>query len=174
MGMMDRLLNVMRLNEEEEDFYEDDYMEDDEVEETPSFRRKSPNKVRDMEDYEDRSQKMISSKVTPIRQPLTRKVQAGNSNMEVCVIKPVSVEDGREITETLLSNRTVILNLEGLDIDIAQRIIDFASGSCFAIAGNLQKVSRFIFIITPSSVGVSGDFQDLLNDSFESAIGNGF
>lgn len=44
--------------------------------------------------------------------------------MEVCVIKPTSVEDAREITETLLANRTVVLNLEGLDVDIAQRIID--------------------------------------------------
>ena len=87
--------------------------------------------------------------------------------MEVCVIKPTSVEDAREITETLLANRTVVLNLEGLDVDIAQRIIDFTSGSCFAIAGNLQKISHYIFIITPASVDISGDFQDIFNDSFE-------
>ena len=85
--------------------------------------------------------------------------------MEVCVIKPISVDDAREITETLLSNRAVVLNVEGLDVDIAQRIIDFTAGSCFAISGNLQKVSSFIFIITPASVDISGDFQDLL-DSF--------
>ena len=61
------------------------------------------------------------------------------------MIKPTSIEDGREITETLLANRTVVLNLEGLDVDIAQRIIDFTSGSCFAISGNLQKIfSTFI------------------------------
>ena len=53
--------------------------------------------------------------------------------MEVCVIKPTSVEDAREITETLLNNRTVVLNVEGLDVEIAQRIIDFTSGSCFAM-----------------------------------------
>ena len=43
--------------------------------------------------------------------------------MEVCVIKPTSVEDAREITETLLNNRTVVLNVEGLDVEIAQRIM---------------------------------------------------
>lgn len=85
--------------------------------------------------------------------------------MEVCVIKPTSVEDAREITETLLSNRTVVLNVEGLDIEIAQRIIDFTAGSSFAISGNLQKISNYIFIITPASVDISGDFQNLL-DSF--------
>ena len=83
--------------------------------------------------------------------------------MEVCVIKPNSIEDAREITETLLNGRTVVLNMEGLSLDIAQRIIDFTSGSCFAISGNLQKISNYIFIITPPSVDVSGDFQELLD-----------
>ena len=68
--------------------------------------------------------------------------------------------------ETLLMNRTVVLNVEGLDVEIAQRIIDFTSGSCFAISGNLQKISNYIFIITPSTVDISGDFQDIM-DSFD-------
>mgnify|MGYP000212213695 CR=1 FL=1 len=94
-----------------------------------------------------------------------------NSNgMEVCVIKPTSIEDAREITETLLANRTVVLNLEGLDVDIAQRIIDFTSGSCFAISGNLQKISHYIFIITPAVVDISGDFQDIFGGSFDVPI----
>ena len=90
--------------------------------------------------------------------------------MEVCVMKPTSIEDAREITDTLLSNRTVVLNLEGIDVDIAQRIIDFTSGSCYAISGNLQKISHYIFIITPASVDVSGDFQDIFGGAFDSPI----
>ena len=86
--------------------------------------------------------------------------------MEVCVIKPTSVEDAREITETLLLNRTVVLNVEGLDVEIAQRIIDFTSGSCFAISGNLQKISNYIFIITPPNVDISGDFANIM-DAFD-------
>ena len=90
------------------------------------------------------------------------------------MIKPTTVEDAREITETLLANRTVVLNLEGLDVDIAQRIIDFTSGSCFAISGNLQKISHYIFIITPASVDISGDFQDILSGSFDVPIDQRF
>ena len=60
-----------------------------------------------------------------------------------------------------------MLNMEGLDVDIDQRIIDFASGSCYAVDGNLQKISSFIFIITPSTVDISGDFQQILNGAFE-------
>ena len=89
-----------------------------------------------------------------------------SSGMEVCVVKPTTVEDAREITETLLLNRTVVLNVEGLDVETAQRIIDFTSGSCFAINGNLQKISNYIFIITPPSVDISGDFADIM-DAFD-------
>ena len=106
----------------------------------------------------------MPARVAPIRQQ-PRKLNG--SGMEVCVIKPTSVEDAREITETLLANRTVVLNLEGIEVDVAQRIIDFTSGSCYAISGNLQKISHYIFIITPASVDISGDFQEILSGSFD-------
>ena len=87
--------------------------------------------------------------------------------MEVCVIKPKNMEDAREVTETLLEECTVVLNMEGIDFELAQRIIDFTCGSCYAIHGNLQKISNYIFIITPESVDISGDFQEILNGAFD-------
>ena len=57
-------------------------------------------------------------------------------------------------------------SVEGLDVETAQRIIDFTSGSCYAINGNLQKVSNYIFIITPPNVDISGDFADIM-DAFD-------
>lgn len=175
MGVMDKFLNYMKINDEDEDYMDDEYLDDDEEEVAPPPRKAAPMKGKEVsEDYEERgSRKAVQpNKVTPIRQSVTRKMPAGNG-MEVCVIKPTSVEDAREITETLLANRTVVLNLEGLDVDVAQRIIDFTSGSCFAISGNLQKISHYIFIITPSSVDISGDFQDIFGGAFESPINNG-
>ena len=166
MGVLDKFLDVMRLNpeDEEDDFYEDDFYDDEE----PSVIRKSSRKERQNAAYEEpvktKERSKTSSKITPMR---SIKKQGANG-MEVCVIKPTTVEDAREITETLLSNRTVVLNVEGLDIEIAQRIIDFTAGSCFAICGNLQKISNYIFIISPSSVDISGDFQNLL-DSFNTS-----
>ena len=85
----------------------------------------------------------------------------------LAVIKPTTVEDSREITDTLLSNRTVVLNVEGLDMDVAQRIIDFTSGATYAVGGNLQKISHYIFIITPRNVDISGDFQEILSGAFD-------
>ena len=162
MGVMDKFLNYMKLNEDEDDFYDDDYYDESPVEEKP---KKIPTVKEESILDDDKVTKKTTPKVTPMRQ--TKKTGNG---MEVCVIKPTSIEDAREITETLLANRTVVLNLEGLDVDIAQRIIDFTSGSCFAISGNLQKISHYIFIITPASVDISGDFQELLSGAFDVPI----
>ena len=158
MGVMDKFLNAMKLNnDEDDDFYDDDYEE--------PVEEKAPKQSIMKEEIgaeEDKPVRKNVPKVTPMRQ--SKKTGTG---MEVCVIKPTSIEDAREITETLLANRTVVLNLEGLDVDIAQRIIDFTSGSCFAISGNLQKISHYIFIIAPAIVDISGDFQEILAGSFD-------
>jgi len=182
MGVLDKFLNAMKLNDDGYD--DDDDFLDDEIdfeEERP--KKRSYKRVNDYDDYDDydyeeppirqsqksskvkqanrQSKTQQSSKVSPIRPRKT------NGGMEVCVIKPSSMEDAREITETLIANCTVILNMEGLDMDVAQRIIDFSSGSCYAISGNLQKVSNYIFIISPSGVDVSGDFQEIISGAFD-------
>ena len=179
MGVLDKFLDIMKLSDDDDydddDFFDDDDYEDDYEEKKPkrSFfgsRKKSYEDDED-EDYEEvparssRASHSGSNKVTPMRQPARR----GRANMEVCVIKPNSVDDAREITETLLGGRTVILNLEGLDLEIAQRIIDFTSGAAYAISGNLQKISNYIFLVTPTNVEISGDLQDLLNTSFDAS-----
>lgn len=166
---MDKFLNYMKLNDEDEDgYYDDDYYdEEDEAPAQPAKKAKlAPVKDAEPSEPAEEKPKKTVPKVTPLKQ--SRKV--GPGGMEVCVIKPTSVEDAREITETLLANRTVVLNLEGLDVEIAQRIIDFTSGSCFAISGNLQKISHYIFIITPASVDISGDFQEIIGSSLNMPI----
>lgn len=197
MGVLDKFLDIMKLSDdddyENDDFFDDDDYEEDDYDDRASKKsgllsrfNRGKDSSRDRDDYDDYDddyderparqtpsrashpahQSGGSSKVTPMRQPSSRR-QA--PNMEVCVIKPSSVEDAREITETLLSGRTVILNLEGLDLEVAQRIIDFTSGATFAINGNLQKISNYIFLVTPTNVDISGDLQDLLGTSFDAS-----
>lgn len=191
MGVLDKFLDVMKLNDDE---YDDDYYEDeDEFEDEEPQRKSLINRDRrkpaveddyddDFDDEEpvkparklfgDRAEK-TSSKVTPIRERES-KPAAKKGGMEVCLMRPTSVEDSRTIAETILSNRTVVLNLEGLDIEVAQRIIDFASGACFALGGNLQKVSQYIFLLTPASVDISGDLNDLIGDGFGASFGKNY
>ncbi len=176
MGVMDKFLNYMKLNDDDDDdyYYDNEYDDEEPVEnKAPAISKKASVVKEEPEEVErpvsKRSTSTGASKITQMRQPASRRVSAG-SGMEVCVMKPTSIEDAREITDTLLANRTVVLNLEGIDVDIAQRIIDFTSGSCYAISGNLQKISHYIFIITPSSVDVSGDFQDIFGGAFDSPL----
>ena len=89
-------------------------------------------------------------------------MRRGNG-MEVSLIKPTSLDDAKEICDYLLAGKAVVLNMEGIHTETAQRIIDFTSGSTYSMNGNLQKISNYIFIATPQSVELSGDFQDLLS-----------
>ena len=163
MGFMDKLLNSMRYDDD--DYDDEDYYDDEEYDEEPRRNKSRAIKSTSIDDdYDDVPKKPSRPAYTGPRKGSNRTMSNG---MEVCVIKPTTVEDAREITETLLENRTVVLNMEGLDMDIAQRIIDFTSGSTFAIDGTLQKISNSIFIVTPKSVGVSGDFQEILSGSFD-------
>lgn len=172
MSLMDKFLNVMRLNDDDDyEFDNDDYL-DEEIEEEPKKKKKSSFRSKEKEEKEEpvKPVKEVVKekpvvKTTPKITPISKSARKQGQGMEVCVIKPSSYEDAREITETLLNGRTVVLNVEGLDMEIAQRIIDFTSGSCFAISGNLQKISNYIFIMTPPNVDISGDFQNII-DSF--------
>ena len=181
MAFFDRMLDVMNLGDDEDyddDEIYDDYDEEDE-EERSGFHlfgsqkekeEEQPAGARAASSVKEKPAAKPSPKITPMRGG-----KKGNSvSMEVCVIKPSSFEDAREISETLLADHTVILNMEGLDLGLAQRIIDFTSGCCYAIDGNLQKVSNYIFIITPSIVDISGDIQSIV-DAFDfSGIQTGF
>lgn len=189
MGIFDKFLNAVRLNddydEDDEDFFDEDDedFEDDEpsVEAAPKKssrftsrfgRRDEKTAANTRESEPSSSPAQTYRQVNPVRnsskiKALKRKNHPAPTVMEVCVIKPTKIEDYKEIADTLLSGCTVILNLEGLDVELAQRIIDFSSGSCYAIDGNFKKVSSYIFTLTPSGVEITGDIQDLLNGTVQ-------
>ena len=60
----------------------------------------------------------------------------------------------------------VLWEKKSIHTETAQRIIDFTSGSTYSMNGNLQKISNYIFLATPSGVDISGDIQNLM-DSFD-------
>ena len=169
MGFLDKIIDTMHLGSED-DYDDYDDFEDDDYEDGRSkrniFKKKDKDYDYDLEDDVITDSKKVkpvkqSARITPMR------YKKGSNGMEVCVFKQTQFEEAREITDTLLSNCTIVLNFEGLDVEIAQRIIDFTSGSCYAIGGNLQKVSNYIFVVTPKSVDISGDFQDILSGAFD-------
>ena len=193
----DDYLDDSLMDDEEDDFLDDEIEERPKKKFFEKFARKSDDDMDDM-DYLDEdddeeeevpvkassrasvktaaakaparqeraSRPVASPKITPMRSS-KRGTQA--PNMEVCVIKPSSMEDTREIADTLVDNSTVILNLEGIDMELAQRIIDFTSGACYSLGGSLQKVSSYIFVLGPYNVDITGDLQNILGGSVPSA-----
>ena len=171
----------------------DDYEDDEEIlpKKKPEKQKKTRVKERardldddDLDDYDDFEEKVTApQKPAPKKATYTQSSYAGSSSSysqqrqnvvgmsraagagpEVCMIMPKSFDDANTIAELLLERKAVVLNLEGIDMSAAQRIIDFASGACYTVGGNLQKISKKIFIVVPQNMNLSGDFDELMGD----------
>ena len=150
---------------EEEDFLDEDEPEEESVKPAPAKVSAKTAAAKAPVKQERAARPASSSKITPMR---TSKRSSQTVNMEVCVIKPTTMEEAREIADTLVDNSTVILNLEGIDVELAQRIIDFTSGACYSLGGSLQQVSSYIFVLGPYNVDITGDLQNILGGSVPS------
>lgn len=121
--------------------------------------------------YSDRSEpaRKEAPKARPEKKakPAPAPRKKGAMPMEVNVIRPTSMDDTQDIADTLMDSCTVVLNLEGIDVDLAQRIIDFTCGTCYALGGGLQKISSYIYILTPADVDISGDVTSILSGAFD-------
>ena len=87
------------------------------------------------------------------------------TQLKVVLVKPERFENASEIADHLKDKRTVVLNLESTNKDIARRLIDFLSGVAYAGEGKIKKVSANTYIITPYSVDLMGDLIDELESS---------
>lgn len=86
-----------------------------------------------------------------------------NSNMKVVVHEPLSYEEAPTIINDLKSRKTVIVNLEQLENNTKRQIFDFINGGLYAMQGNIQKVTKDIFILAPSNVEIDGLKDELKN-----------
>lgn len=80
---------------------------------------------------------------------------ASGASIEMKVVTPNSFETVTQIADLLLSNKTVLLNLENTNKETAKRLIDFLSGVAYALEGDVQKVADNTYAITPNNVAVS-------------------
>lgn len=153
MGFLNNVINSFKIGEgPDDDEYEvydedEDYVEEPQTEKEPEENRFFKTEKKAAKAYNGRNTMSDSS--------------------SVCVFKPKSFEEAKEIVETFLENRTIVMNFEGVDLTISQRVLDIVTGACMAKKGNLQKISNFIFIATPACVDVSGEFQDSLTGAFD-------
>lgn len=114
--------------------------------------------------YEDEgAETEIPQRLPPQPQQQAYQAPAGvaiasrSSSIEMKVVTPERYESVTSIADLLRSNKTVLLNLEKTNKEVARRLIDFLSGVAYALGGDVQKVADNTFAITPSNVAVSND-----------------
>lgn len=171
-------LDSMRLTDDDDDEAYEDYV-NEELEKEDRKAKRLEKKAAKQEKYEEalknqtqanssapadfkkermsRMERSSAGKVVPIR--------STSKGLEVCIMKPTTFEDSQEICDMLLTGRATVINLEGFDDKLAQRTMDFISGAVYAINGKLHRISSCIFIVSPDTVDISGDYLDLIQES---------
>ena len=133
-ALMNKVWDLFGMDSQEEEEYEDenvyDYEEEEEVEDRKLFGRK--NKVVSMPQTNTNAIKMVIS-------------------------QPTTFEQSDEICSFLKEKKSVIVNLEYVNKDVARRIVDFISGGVYALDGYIQKVSNSIFLVAPSNYEISNE-----------------
>ena len=161
MGFLDEL---KRLTHPYEDEMEDDYDEDEDVyedEEEPEDveptppPREEPSRRRERE-YQEPPRRNSGGKVVNIHAP---------TQLQVVLVKPERYENASEIADHLRDKRTVVLNLEKTQKDVARRLLDFLSGVAYAQEGKIKKVALQTYIVTPYNVDIMGDLIDELENN---------
>ena len=148
MSILDEVKKIFNPYEDE-----DDYEEEMEAQEPAPFveerqERRSERKTLSMD---DRRNKVVNI--------------AATTQLKVVLVKPERFEMASEIADHLKEKRTVVINLESTNKDIARRLIDFLSGVAYAGEGKIKKVAANTYIITPYHVDIMGDLIDELENN---------
>ena len=144
MSILDELKKWTHPYDEDED-----YDDEDELDEAPP--RRDPSFERVKGGSEDRHNKVVNIHAT--------------TQLKVVLVKPERFENAAEIADHLKDKRTVVINLESTNKDIARRLIDFLSGVAYAGEGKIKKIAANTYIITPYHVDIEGDLIDELESS---------
>lgn len=87
-----------------------------------------------------------------------------NSNMKLVIYEPQGYEEAPKIVDELKNRRTVVINLDKLEGENKKEVFNFLNGSVYALEGNIQKVSRDIFVLAPSNVEIDGKIAEELRN----------
>lgn len=116
-------------------------------------------------DRYDTDSSMDSINVEPVKRGNKVVNINATAQLQVVLVKPERFDDASNVADHLNAKRTVVLNLESANKDIARRILDFLSGVAYANDGQIKKVANCTFIITPYNVGIMGDLLDELENN---------
>jgi cell division inhibitor SepF len=85
---------------------------------------------------------------------------AAQKQIKVMVVEPFTFDDAQHVADHLKNRKPVVVNFENTDKDVAKRMIDFISGTTYALGGSIQKVGNHIFLCAPNNVDISYSSQE--------------
>lgn len=126
------------------------------------------DKIRNKMGANQDTEEYVEEPATPVQEeePEENRQQADNvvdfknkaktaSQMKVMVIEPVSFDDAQQVADHIRNHKPVVVNFENTNGDIAKRIIDFISGTTYALSGDIKKVGKNVFMCAPDNVSVN-------------------
>lgn len=127
------------------------------------------------DEYDDREEEYIDEEPEQPKQPQTQRQQVQKNNIvslqsvqkssKVVLIEPRVYAEAQDIADQLKNRRAVVVNLQRIDRDQAKRIVDFLSGTVYAIGGDIQKIGTDIFLCTPDNIEVSGNISQIMQET---------
>lgn len=161
MGLIEELKRLARPYEDED---EDDFDEFETTSRSESRRERSGRSER--AERADRSERADSTYGVDVERRGNKVVNIHTTTqLQVVLVKPDRYENASEIADHLREKRTVVLNLESTNKDIARRLLDFLAGVTYAHGGKIKKVALSTYIITPYNVDILGDLIDELENN---------
>ena len=155
-------------DEEYDDYDEDDYMDDYEEPAQPA-RRRRPAVAPVAEEEDDAFTGFSAAPVAAA--PVAPAAPAGFSGhvvsashagkQEVILFRPVNFNDASKAADDLRARKVVVVNLENVDKAMARRVVDFLTGTAYALDGSVKKIAQAAYLFCPSNLVVNGDLESL-------------
>lgn len=146
MGFKSKIKNWFFLDESYEEEYDDENYSDNKKEHYPVQR-----------------ENVVHEKVNQTRSNVV-KLESVKNQSKLVLSEPRVFAEAQEIADHIKNRRAVVVNLQRIDKNQAKRIVDFLSGTVYALGGDIQKVGVNIFLCTPDNVEVSGSISEIIND----------
>lgn len=128
--------------------------------------------VDDTYEYVDEQEEELSPERQSVeKENVVKLTSMKQSTSKVVLCEPRSYSEAQEIADNIVNRRSVVINLEQVHHDQAKRIVDFLSGTVYAVEGDIQKLGSQTFLCTPDNVEVSGSIRENLEDVDESNKG---
>ncbi len=172
MGFLDELKKLTKPYDEDEDFFgEEPSPEEDDEPTIVAPKAERPERTERPERAERRNpfEDTDAASLFDDRAPAKKENKVVNIHtttaVQVVLSKPERFEQAAEIADHLREKRTVVMNLETTNKDVARRLVDFLSGVAYANDGKIKKVAINTYIITPFNVDIMGDLIDELENN---------